>query len=112
MINYNRRTFVSKSNTDNGEVSSQTYFQYSQEENILTATYSGGEIVEGRLIGIVNADGSLRFRYNHVNISHELRGGECHSIPEILHNGKIRLHENWRWLDKDQTKGISIVEEM
>nr|WP_198155020.1 n-acetylglutamate synthase [Salisediminibacterium beveridgei] len=112
MINYNRRTFVSKSNTENGEVSSETYFEYSQEENILTATYSGGDIVKGRLIGMVSDDGTLRFRYNHVNIHHELRGGECHSTPEILSNGKIRLHEQWRWLDKDQNEGSSIVEEV
>ena len=112
VINYNGRTFVSTSNTENGEVSSQTYFQYSQENNILTATYSGGEIVEGRLIGVVSKDGELHFRYSHVNTSNELRGGECHSTPEILHNNKIRLHESWRWHDQEQTKGSSVIEEV
>ena len=112
MINYNGRSFVSTSNTENGEVSSQTYFKYSQEDNILTATYSGGEIVEGRLIGVVSNDGELRFRYSHVNTSNELRGGECHSTPEILHNNKIRLHENWRWHDRGQTEGSSVMEEI
>ena len=67
VINYDDRKFVSVENTANGEVSSKTFFEYKQEGNILSATYSGGEIVKGTLIGIVNEDGSLQFRYNHVN---------------------------------------------
>jgi hypothetical protein len=65
MINYNGRTFVSVENTTNGEVSSKTYFEYKQEGNILTATYYGGEIVEGSMIGIVGDYGVLEFNYNH-----------------------------------------------
>jgi hypothetical protein len=41
----------------------------------LTATYSGGEIVSGTMIVIVQENGSLDFRYNHVNIQNEIRGG-------------------------------------
>lgn len=111
MINYNNRTFVSTANSETGEVSSKTFFHYEQRNNILTADYSGGEIIEGRLIGVVNSDDTLQFRYSHVNISHQLRGGECFSTPEILSNGKIRLHENWQWHDHLQSKGNSIVEE-
>ncbi|MCE7794475.1 n-acetylglutamate synthase [Salipaludibacillus sp. CUR1] len=112
MINYNSRTFVSQSNSENGEVSSSTYFHYRQNKNILTAEYSGGEITEGRLIGIVQKDGSITFRYNHVNTDNELRGGECYSVPEILSDGRVRLHEKWKWLDQEQTEGESIVEEI
>ncbi|WP_018922614.1 hypothetical protein [Salsuginibacillus kocurii] len=112
MINYDGRTFVSKTNTANGEVSGDTTFNYEQQGQILTATYGGGEIVTGRLIGLVNEDGSLHFRYNHVNHANELRGGECYSQPEVLENGKIRLHEQWKWMDDEQTEGESVVEEV
>jgi hypothetical protein len=112
MINYNGRTFVSTENTANGEVSSRTFFEYKQEGNILTAAYSGGEIVKGTLIGIVKEDGCLTFRYNHVNIQNEIRGGQCTSTPELLPDGRIRLYENWKWLDRDQSEGESIVEEV
>lgn len=37
--------------------------------------------------------------------------GICHSIPEILSNGKIRLHETWEWTSGDLSKGQSIIEE-
>lgn len=112
MVNYNGRTFVSVENTENGEVSSKTIFKYKQEENIISATYSGGEIKQGFLIGIVHEDSSLEFRYNHVNNNNEIRGGKCHSVPEVLSDGRIRLYENWQWLDNDTAKGASIIEEI
>ncbi|MCM3588822.1 n-acetylglutamate synthase [Mesobacillus maritimus] len=112
MIQYNGRRFVSVKNTDNGEVSSQTIFEYKQEGNILFANYSGGEIVKGTLIGIVKGDGSLVFRYNHVNIQNQIRGGHCISSPETLPDGRIRLHEKWQWLDEEQTEGNSVIEEI
>lgn len=112
MINYNNRLFVSVENTSNGEVSSKTYFTYKQEGNIISATYSGGEIIKGMLIGIINEGGLLEFRYNHVNIRNEIRGGECVSTPKILDDGRIRLYENWKWQDAEETEGNSIIEEV
>lgn len=112
MINYNGRNFVSIENTENGEVSSQTFFKYKQEGHIISATYSGGEIVQGILIGIVKEDGSLEFRYNHVNRKDEIRGGKCVSTPKIMPDGRIKLYENWKWLDAEATEGSSIIEEV
>lgn len=112
MINYNGRIFVSVENTVNGEVSSQTIFQYKQINHIIQATYRGGDIVQGMLIGTVKEDGCLQFRYNHVNLRNEIRGGECISTPEILPDGRIRLYERWQWLDAENTEGSSIIEEI
>ncbi|WP_339227391.1 n-acetylglutamate synthase [Oceanobacillus sp. FSL K6-2867] len=110
MINYDGRQFVSIENTVNGEVSTKTIFEYKQEDNILSATYRGGEIIKGILIGIVKEDGCLHFKYNHVNTKGLIRGGECYSTPEILTDGRIRLHESWKW--SDESEGKSIVVEM
>ena len=112
LINYHNKRFVSIENTSNGEVSIKTFFDYRQEGQIVTATYSGGQIIQGMLIGLVKVDGSLEFRYNHVNRNNELRGGLCRSTPEILPDGRIRLHENWTWMDIERTAGSSIVEEV
>lgn len=112
MINYNNRQFVSVENTDAGEVSSSTYFHYKQEGNILYADYAGGVIVKGKLIGIVNEDDTLEFRYNHVNTANEIRGGKCKSTPKLTPDGKIELHEKWQWLDKEQVKGESLIREV
>ncbi|WP_321538875.1 hypothetical protein [Flavobacterium piscinae] len=37
--------------------------------------------------------------------------GICHSKPEIMENGKIRLHETWQWTSGDYSNGESIIEE-
>lgn len=52
------------------------------------------------------------FRYNHVNVRKEIRGGQCFSTPETLPDGRIRLHEKWKWIDTDQSEGESIIEEV
>jgi len=112
VVNYNGRSFASIQNTDNGEVSSKTIFNYEQDGQIILATYSGGEIVKGTLIGVVKEDGSLAFRYNHVNLKNEIRGGHCISTPQILPDGRIRLYEKWKWHDSENTEGNSIIEEI
>jgi len=38
--------------------------------------------------------------------------GTCFSKPEIMDNGKIRLHETWKWTSGDKSKGNSILEEI
>ena len=114
MLNYNGRSFVSIENTANGEVSSKTIFEYKQEGQIISATYSGGEIVKGTLVGLIREDGCLEFRYNHVNNKNEIRGGQCISTPDILPDGRIRLYEKWQWLDSHAiaTEGHSTIEEI
>ena len=110
-INYHHRRFRSVSNTDNGEVSGDTIFDYQQEGNMVWATYQGGAIRYGTLIATVDAEGALDMRYQHLNTAGELMTGVCHSRPEILPDGRIRLHERWRWTSGDGSEGESAVEE-
>lgn len=112
MINYNDKIFRSVANTSNGEVNSETVFHYQQHGFLVSATYTGGNILFGHLIGLVDADGNMDLRYHHVNDRGDLMTGICVSNPEILPNGKIRLHENWRWTSGDESEGQSIVEEV
>lgn len=112
VINYNNRAFKAVQNSENGETSAETLFHYYQEANILTAAYAGGKIIKGHLIGLVDQSGNINMRYHQVNSAGELMTGICHSIPEILENGKIRLHETWEWTSGDRSKGESIIEEI
>jgi hypothetical protein len=50
-------------------------------------------------------------RYHQINDNDELMTGICKSIPEILENGKIRLHESWKWTSGDKSEGNSVIEE-
>jgi hypothetical protein len=111
MIDYNGKIFRPVVNSENGETSSETVFTYHQSENILTANYAGGQIKKGHLIGIVDEKGNIDMRYHQINNKGEIMTGICRSKPEILSNGKIRLHEDWQWTSGDQSKGQSIIEE-
>lgn len=111
-MNYNNKKFRPVSNTPNGETSEETIFQYKQEGSILTCTYSGGQIKSGQLIGLVDEAGNIDMRYHQVNSKGELMTGTCLSTPEILSDGRIRLHESWQWTSGDCSKGNSVLEEI
>lgn len=110
-MNYNNKRFRPIFNSENGESSNETVFLYKQVGNILTSEKSGGKIKLGHLIGIVDDNGNIDMRYHQVNVNGDLMTGICRSIPEVLENGKIRLHEKWEWTLADKTKGQSIIEE-
>ncbi len=112
MFSYNNKKFRAVQNTVNGETSEETIFHYKQKGNILTSKYSGGKIVEGHLIGLVSSSGEIDMRYHQINVEGVLMTGRCKSIPEILSNGKVRLHEEWEWTSGDKSKGRSIIEEL
>lgn len=111
-INYDGKKFVPKSNTENGEVDGKTVFHYHQKENTIWAEYFGGEIKQGFLIGTVDNNGKLAFTYQHLNESDQLRLGKCNSTPVILNDGRIELHEEWQWLNGDESKGTSVLIEV
>lgn len=111
-MNYDGKSFRPISNTENGETSGETLFHYKQEGKILSCDYSGGKIIKGHLIGIVNDAGEIDMRYHQINSQGELMTGVCTSVPELLENGKIRLHETWQWTSGDRSKGNSILEEI
>jgi hypothetical protein len=111
MINYDNRTFRSVQTTLDSEVTEETTFIYQQEGYVVSAVYNGGPILFGQLIATVNESGELDMRYHHLNMYGELKTGICHAIPEILPNGKIRLHEKWRWTS-EEGEGESVVEEV
>jgi len=112
MINYDQRRFVSLSNSANGEVGEETVFQYCQEANVVWATYQGGSIVFGTLIAKIDEAGCLDMRYQHLNAAGELMTGICLSTPELLPDGRVRLHERWQWTSGDCSQGESVVEEV
>lgn len=111
MIDYNGRRFRPVLNSANGETSSKTIFHYHQEGRVLTCTYSGGRIVTGHLIGLVDDAGGIDMRYHQVNDKGELMTGICKTVPELLPDGRIRSHETWQWTSGDRSSGSSVLEE-
>lgn len=111
-LNLNNKKFKTRSNTSNGEVSGETVFHYEQTGDIVSASYRGGAIVKGQLIGIVVNDEYLDFRYQHINVNNEIMTGICKSCPETTEDGKIILNEYWQQTCKDNSKGESSIIEI
>ncbi|MBL7898434.1 MAG: n-acetylglutamate synthase [Crocinitomicaceae bacterium] len=111
-MNYNNKIFKLVNNSENGETSSETVFRYQQTDDILSSEYAGGKIKKGHLIGLVDKNGCIQMCYHQVNTDGKIMTGTCHSTPEIMANGKIRLYEKWKWTSGDFSEGSSVLEEI
>lgn len=111
-MNYHGKKFQVISNSQNGDVTADMIFHYQQVGEVISCEYENENIKNGHLIGIVDEDGTINMRYRQINNKGQEVSGICMSTPEIMENGKIRLHESWRWTSGDQSNGESILEEL
>ncbi|MGE3175976.1 MAG: n-acetylglutamate synthase [Vicinamibacterales bacterium] len=95
-----------------GEVGPDTRFHYHQHGEVVWATYAGGQVKFGTLIGVVDEGGRLDARYQQVGVDGTFKAGRCRSTPEFLYDGRLRLHESWTWTDGASGSGHSIIEEL
>ncbi len=109
---YGGRLFRAAKMSDRSETTPDTIFKYEQVGDLVMATYSGGDIRYGQMIGKVQNDDTLDMRYQHMNRKGELKTGICKTTPEALAGGKLRLHESWYWTCGDEAAGTSILEEI
>jgi hypothetical protein len=89
-----------------------TLFHYRQQGHAVWATYAGGAVQFGTLIATADDRGRLDMRYQQVATDGTLKGGRCISTPEVLHDGRLRLHESRNWTEGGEGSGTSVVEEM
>lgn len=111
-VNYDGRTFIAERNSSGGEVGEGTIFRYHQEGTLVWGTYAGGAVRRGMLIAVADLDGGLDMRYQHVNDRGELMTGVCSTVPERLGDGRLRLHETWRWTCGTGASGTSVLVEV
>jgi len=111
-VNFGGRTFVTSENSSNGDADQRTRFHYQQDGSRVWATYEGGHIKFGTLVGAVDDQGGLDVRYQHVNDGDGWRTGRCSSRAELLAEGSLRLHESWQWTNSDLSQGHSVLEEI
>lgn len=109
--NLNNRKFKSISNSENGEVTPETIFSYSQKDRIIWAEYAGGQIVKGNLLGEIVGN-HLAFVYHHINVRGEIMTGKCNSYPDRSENNKLKFNEFWQWTCKDRSSGKSVIVEI
>ena len=111
-MNYDGRSFRSIANSGGGDVGGDTLFHYHQEGELVWATYSGGAVRWGTLLARVDGAGNLDMRYQHVGSDGAFKTGRCQSRPEVLPDGRLRLHERWQWTEGTVGEGQSVVEQI
>lgn len=111
-MNYHGKKFRAITNSSNGEITEDTIFEYFQSGRILTCEYSGRNIMKGHLLGYVDDFGNIDMRYHQIDPAGKIKTGVCFSKPEIMEDGKIRLHEDWKWTCGDHSSGQSVLEEI
>jgi len=107
------RRFVGVVNYDSGDANQDTVFYYDQVNDIVLGHYEGGRIRHGQILGRVMNDGRIDLVWQYLNIDGRLVAGTCISTPEILADGRYRLHEKWQTtLGPDAgLVGESVIEE-
>src|SRR6185503_8946055 len=93
----------------NGVVNEHTIFNFSQTGAIVSATYNGGKIEKGFLVGTMEND-RLHFSYCQLQTDGTLDNGSSFCDLSINAEGKIILSENFEWASRPGETGINIFQ--
>jgi hypothetical protein len=93
-----------------GVATTETIFRYAENDGVITATYEGGTVRQGFLVGTRSAD-ALDFRYAQLHTDGSTATGHCVTRLERLDDGRVRLNESWAW-DSRPGSGRSVAEEL
>jgi hypothetical protein len=111
-INYEGRQFRGVINYHDGDLTRETLFVYHQEGNVVWGECAGGGVARGFLVGTIGGDGLLTLLWQYASHDGRLVGGTCVSRPELLPDGRLRLHEQWAVTLGGSQKGSSVIEEI
>jgi len=108
MIDYEGRRFR-KVVRDASEV---PVARYHQAGDLVWAEFAGGDVRRGSLAGTCTDDGTVTFSYSMVLERGEIVSGRSVNTPQVLDDGRIRLHEAWQRYGDHAESGISYLEEV
>lgn len=109
MINYEGKRFRKVVELANGEA---PVAEYHQNGDLVWAEFAGGDVRRGSLTGTAGADGVITFSYSMVLDRGEVVSGLSVNTPQLLDDGRIRLHESWERYGSHADSGISYLEEV
>jgi hypothetical protein len=91
-------------------IDARTIFRFRQSDGTVWASYSGGNIAQGFLIGTL-ADAVLAFDYIQVTRSGRRDKGESRCELLLSPGGLLRLTERFQWSSRDGA-GVNVLEEI
>ena len=108
----NNRKFRGVENYDDGDLTGDVVFNYHQDGEFLWGEFAGGRIARGSMVARMRDDGTIDMLWQYVNIDGNLVGGICLSKPELLPDGRYRVHESWSITVGGDGMGNSVIEEI
>ncbi len=100
------KRFVTAQNSQ-GLSSNETTFHYHQQKEIITATYEGGSIQKGFIVGKQTGMNQIKLLYNCVTTEGKLLAGESSGMVSKNAEGRLQINLDWKWLNGDQSGGKS-----
>jgi len=94
----------------NGVVNELTIFTFSQTDNFVSATYSGGQILKGYLVGTLDQD-KLSFSYCQLQTNGKMDNGQS-ECDVLIEDEKIRLVEHFTWASRNGETRTNIFQEL
>ena len=94
----------------NGAVNNLTIFNFTQHGHLISATYSGGAILNGYLVGTVKGQ-EVGFSYCQLEVDEKHRSGQSACKLSTNEDGKLQLIESFTW-GPDQQSGVNILQEL
>jgi hypothetical protein len=107
-ISFDGRTLVGVANSEDGEVSSDTRFEFEQGDERICAHYSLGDIIDGHLVGTFDS-GEWDIRYSRTNSNHETASGHSVGTVKLLDDGRVHVEDEW---ESREGSGESVFEEV
>jgi hypothetical protein len=83
---------------------------YHQQDDLVSAEFSGDAVLAGRLVGIVDEHGVIDAAYCQIMRDGELVAGRCVSSPSVSADGRLSLTERWHRIDG--SSGVSQIVEV
>jgi len=93
-----------------GVVNADTIFEFTQEGTTVSATYRGGGVEIGFLVGAYE-DNRLSFRYVQREVDGKLDGGHSECDVELADDGRLRVIEHFQWESRDKS-GTNVFEQV
>ena len=101
------RRFLAQANSANGTIDTETEMHFTQDADVILATYSGGSIVDGRVLARWVSQTHIDMCYHCLTASDALQAGKAKGHFDRTSDGRLAMRLDWQWLTGDRTSGES-----
>lgn len=106
-INLDKRVFIPVENSTGGVVDDRTEFHFTQVGEQFQATYTGGDIVQGHIVGRFTHNRTAQILYHCLTSNDDLKAGRATANFTLSDDGQISMALEWAWVSGGNGSGTS-----